>query len=55
MDSFDVVREDFNTGRINFGLAINRLIGLGWSREDAEDAILELRRDLNQQFRKERK
>jgi hypothetical protein len=47
MDSFDVVRDEFNARKIGALGAIQRLVNSGWLREDAEDAIFELQYDLD--------
>jgi len=47
MDSFDVIRSEFNARKIGAVGAIQRLVDAGWLREDAEDAIFELQYDLD--------
>jgi hypothetical protein len=50
VDSYDVIRSEFNAGKIDAPGAIRRLVDTGWGREDAEDIIFELQYERDRAF-----
>ena len=41
MHSVDAIMADFLTGPLTLDEAVNRLVGIGYLREDAEDQVIE--------------
>jgi hypothetical protein len=48
VDSYDVIRSEFNALKIDAPRAIRRLVDCGWGIEDAQDAIFELQYERDQ-------